>query len=77
MDRKESDINQALDFLRNSMNNPQEDTKVRQISAKTLLSYYKDEAEADSTGKKGQNDAAAAKLVKGGKYAPLAPRKSA
>lgn len=72
MDRKDQDINEALDFLRNSMNDADEDTKTRQISAKTILSYYKDVAAAG--GKKEQAEERALKLVKD-KFAP--ERKSA
>lgn len=67
MNRKDQDINEALDFLRNSMNDADEDTKTRQISAKTILSYYKDVVAA--AGKKGQAEDRALKLVKG-KFAP-------
>ena len=58
MSRKDQDINDALDFLRDSMKNEEEDIKVRQISAKTILSYYRDVA--DSKGKKGEAEDRAA-----------------
>ncbi|HLQ85592.1 MAG TPA: hypothetical protein VK110_05515 [Salinisphaeraceae bacterium] len=67
MDRRDKDINEALDFLRNSMNDEHEETKVRQISAKTILSFYRDIAA--SAGKKRQAEDRALKLVKG-KFAP-------
>jgi hypothetical protein len=49
------------------MKDTNEDTKVRQISAKTLLSHYREET--DSKGKKGEAEDRALKLVKG-KFAP-------
>ena len=74
MSRKDQDINDALDFLRDSMKNEDEDIKVRQISAKTILSYYRDVA--DAKGKKGEAEDRAMKLVRG-KFAPAKHPKTA